>query len=364
MISDRFFCCFQFRLWVASVCAVVTLLGGCSPDQGSKGAGIGSNSGGSTTEANSNQTAMPRFIPLGTAGSSGAFFVVGNAIATVLNETKGDATWTVQPNGTSGTQQNILMLDKGELILGMSNAAISFNAVNGIGIWNKPYEIRSVATLAPNVGVFVTKKDSGIRVFADLKGKRIAVGPAGAGFETFLGPLMTAHGIAYTSSEKGFTPIAADYSTAVQSLGDGDIDAAFLGGATPMPAIIQATSSMDLHFIPFDEAVLAELVEEYPFFQPATIPAKNAQGEPTYKGLDQDFKTINVGSMHVITDGKVSDKVVYEITKRIWENRETIAAKHPAGKAINETNVIRDVGTPFHSGAIQFYKEIGIWKAE
>jgi TRAP transporter TAXI family solute receptor len=307
---------------------------------------------------------MPRFIPLGTAGSSGAFFVVGNAIATVLNETKGNATWTVQPNGTSGTQQNILLLDKGELILGMSNAAISFNAVNGIGIWNRSYEIRSVATLAPNVGLFVTKKDSGIRVFSDLKGKRIAVGPAGAGFETFLGPLMTAHGVAYTNSDKGFTPISADYSSAVQLLGDGDIDAAFLGGAIPMPAIIQATSTMELHYIPFDEAVLAELVEEYPFFQLATIPAKNAQGEPTYKGLDHDFPSIDVGSMHVITDGKVSDEVIYEIAKRIWENREAIAEKTLAGKAINEKNVIRDVGVAFHPGAIKFYKEIGIWKAE
>jgi uncharacterized protein len=363
------FCIFSSALLLVG--AMTLGLTGCNPDQGSS---AGSSSSKSPTAASSetdssagsspNVANMPRFIPLGTAPPGGVFYVVGNAIASVLNEKKGNATWTVQANGTKGTQQNILMLEKGEIILGMSNASISYNAINGSGIWNQPYQIRSVATLAPNIGLFVTKKNSGIRTFADLKGKRIAVGPAGAGFESFLGPLMTAHGLTYTDQAKSFTPVPADYSTAVQLLGDGDIDAAFMGGALPMPAILQATSTMELHYIPFDDAVLNELVEEYPFFQLVTIPAKNAQGEPTYKGLEDDFRAINVGSMQLITDAKVNDDVIYELTKRIWENRDAIAAEHPAGRAINETNVVRNVGSPFHPGAIKFYQEIGIWKAD
>jgi TRAP transporter TAXI family solute receptor len=190
LVSQSCFC-------ASTILAVVVamLFAGCNPDQGSKGSGSG---GGPSSQSNSSSATLPRFIPLGTAGSAGVFFIMGNSIAEVLNESKGDAKWTVQPSGTKGTQQNILMLDKGEIVLGMANAAISYHAVNGLGIWNQPYQIRNVATLAPNVGLFVTKKDSGIRTFADLKGKRIAVGPAGAGFETFLSPLMTAHGVAYT----------------------------------------------------------------------------------------------------------------------------------------------------------------------
>ena len=51
----------------------------------------------------------------------------------------------------------------------------------------------------------------------------------------------------------------------------------------------------------------------------------------------------------------------YQLTKTIWEHREEIAGKHPAGRAINKKNAARYTGTEFHSGATRFYKEIGIW---
>lgn len=343
--------------WIL-VCLMVACLSGCSPDQGARE--NKSDTQGSSTAGKSD----PRFIPMGTAPSGGAFYVVGNSIASVLNENKGEARWTVQPEGTRGTQQNIRMLDKGEALLGMSNASISFYAVKGEGIWKEPYAIRSVATLAANIGMFVTKKESGIRQFSDFKGKRISVGPAGAGFESFLMPLLAAHGIQYSadgSQASDFTPIPADYTTAVQLLGDGEIDIAFMGGAIPMPAITQATSSMDLFYIPFDPAAIDQLVAEFPFFQHAMIPAKNSAGEPTYKGLEADFPAINVGSMQLITHEKVDASLIYELTKRLWEHREAIARQHPAGRAINEENVARFVGTEFHPGAIRYYREIGVW---
>lgn len=342
-------------LFIAGGCLVLIVLAlGCDPDRGA-----GTSRNGSTVSSGTGG-ASPRFIPMGTAPSGGAFYVVGNSIASVLNENKGSATWTVQPEGTRGTQQNIRMLDKGEAMLGMSNAAISYYAVKGEGIWREPYAIRSVATLAPNVGLFVTKRESGIRNFADLKGKRISVGPAGAGFESFLAPLFAAHGVQYSSERSDFTPVSADYTTAVQLLGDGEIDAAFMGGAIPMPAITQATSTMELFYIPFDPAAIDKLVIDFPFFQAATIPAKNAAGEPTYRGLEDDFLAINVGSMQLISHQNVNEDLIYDLTKKMWENREAITRQHPAGRSINESNVAREVGTPFHPGAIRFYKEIGI----
>ncbi|MGA1570030.1 MAG: TAXI family TRAP transporter solute-binding subunit, partial [Ilumatobacteraceae bacterium] len=42
------------------------------------------------------------------------------------------------------------------------------------------------------------------------------------------------------------------------------------------------------------------------------------------------------------------ESLVYEVTKTLWEQREQVVQKHPAGRAINPRNAIRDTGTPFH----------------
>jgi hypothetical protein len=303
-----------------------------------------------------------QFVTLGTAPTGGAFRPVGDAIASVLNEFRGESNWRVQSKGTMGSQQNIRELDSGMIQLAMSNSAITYYAVRGEIGWEKPYDLRTVVTLAPNVGLFITKQDSGIQTISDLKNKRVVVGPSGAGFEMFLGPLMTAHGVAYREGEQGFTPINATYSEAVSLLGDGAADAAFMGGAIPTPAVTQACTTHEILFVPYEPAIRKQLIAEYPYYEEMTIPAKTRDGKETYRGMTEDFVAMNVGSMHLITSASQDEELIYQITRTIWENREEIAKQHRAGLSINEQNAARFTGTPFHPGAIRFYREIGIWQ--
>ena len=53
---------------------------------------------------------------------------------------------------------------------------------------------------------------------------------------------------------------------------------------------------------------------------------------------DEDFKGLDVGSMHLITSAEASDELIYELTRAIYENRDQVTAKHAAGKAINPAN--------------------------
>ena len=204
---------------------------------------------------------------------------------------------------------------------------------------------------AANVALFITPESSGIRELADLKGQRVVVGPAGAGFEYFIGPMLEAHGVTYDD----FTPLHNTQTAAVDMLGDGSAAAAFLGGAVPTGSITQATTSQDIFFVPFDEQTKSQLTATFLFFNDATIPAG------TYRGHDEDFHGLDVGSMHLIASADADEELIYAVTKMIYENREEITAKHPAGRAINPRNVVRDTGTEFHPGAIRYFKEIGIW---
>ncbi len=298
----------------------------------------------------SGETAERRFLSIGTAPTGGAFFVVGSALAEVADQ-YGEAGWSVTSEATAGSQENIRRLIQGDLDFALSNAAISYFAVRGEASWDRPYAIRAVMTLAPNVALFITPQSSGVERIADLRGRRVTTGPAGAGFEMFVGPLLEVHGLSF----EDFTALNATQSGAVDLLSDGSADAAFLGGAVPTASITQAATSMEIRMVPYDEEAKAQAIADYPFFAPATIPAG------TYRGQDEDYLGLNVGSMHLITSEAADEDTVYALTKTIYENRASVVERHPAGRAIQPQVVVRDTGTPFHPGAIRFYREIGIW---
>ncbi|MEM0969336.1 MAG: TAXI family TRAP transporter solute-binding subunit [Verrucomicrobiota bacterium] len=312
---------------------VIGLLAGCSPDSSSNGSGGGK-----------------RFLSIGTAPPGGAFFVVGGAIAEVV-DAHAEGEWVVTAEATMGTQENIRRLANDELDLAMANAAISYFAVRGGRDWKTPQAVQAVMTLAPNVAFFITPKDSGVKSMADLKGKRVVIGPPGAGFEHFVEPILEAHGVKLTD----ITPLYGTQPAAVDMLSDGAASAAFLGGAIPTASITQASASGDIFFVPFEEEARQKLIEDYAFFHAALVKAG------TYRGQDEDYPCLNVGSMHLITSSSKDEETVYQLTKALYENRAEVVAKHPAGKAINPKNAARFVGTEFHPGAVRFYKEIDIW---
>ena len=292
------------------------------------------------------------FMSFGTAPPGGAFFVVGGALVEVLNEAGRDRGWNITAEATSGSQENIRRLASGELDFAVSNAAITYFAAQGGEGWDRAYPVRAVMTLAPNVAMFIAPKSSGVQRIADLRGKRVVIGPAGAGFEFFVTPLLAAHGLSYAD----FTPLNATQAAAVDMLADGSAAAAFIGGAVPTASITQAAASQDIVFVPYEEEAMTRLSADYPFFDRATVPAG------TYRGQTSDLHMLDTGSMHLITSADKDERLVYEITKALYENREGVVQRHAAGRAINERNAPRNTGTEFHPGAIRFYREVGIWK--
>ncbi|MDE0299768.1 MAG: TAXI family TRAP transporter solute-binding subunit [Candidatus Poribacteria bacterium] len=305
----------------------------------------------SATGAWADKHGKRQFLSIGTAPPGGAFFVVGGAIALVVGENVDDLNWEVTAEATKGTQENIRRLARGELEFALANAAISYFAVRGEGAWKGEQPIRAVMTLAPNVALFITPNSSGVTQIADMKGKRVVVGPAGAGFEYFLKPILSAHGLTY----EDFTPLNNTQAGAVNMLADGSAAAAFLGGAVPTASITQAASSQDILFVPFDPEAKGRLINDYPFFESATIPAE------TYRNQNIPFDGMNVGAMHLIASADQSEEDVYQFTRILYEHRAEVVKKHPAGKAINPKNIVKDTGTTFHPGAVRYYKEIGIW---
>ena len=80
--------------------------------------------GGGGDEESVDQAPSRVFLSLGTAPPGGAFFVVGSALAEVMNEFGGGLGWNTTAEATSGSQENIRRLDSGELDFAMSKLKI------------------------------------------------------------------------------------------------------------------------------------------------------------------------------------------------------------------------------------------------
>lgn len=335
--------------WTA-ICSVfllcfVAALSGCGGGKGDDG-DDGNGASGKPSDD-------PEFVTVGTAKVGGTFYQVGAGIAAVLDESSEEGGWRKSTaEATAGSLENLRRLESNEIQIGMANSTITYFAVNGKGGFDKQYKVKSVMTLFPLVAMFVTRADSGVETIADLKGKRVVLGPEGAGFDYFVRPILEEHGVKVDELD-------ADYAGMFDSVGylsDRSVSATFLGGGlTNAPAIVRASTEMDILLVPYDAAARDSLANEYPSFEKVTVPAGS------YKGQDEPFAGLNVGSAHLIVRADADEDLVYKMTKIIYENRDKVAERHPAAKAINAKNAVRHTGVDFHPGAVKYYREIRIW---
>ena len=293
-------------------------------------------------------TAVPPRIQIATASLGGSYFPVGTAIAQVLTDNLEGVVATAE--NTSGSNQNIRLLDTDQVHFGMANVAITYSAVRGAGEFEKAFPVEAAISLQSSVAVVVVLADSGITTMQDLAGKRVTTGPAGGGWQYFVEPILSGHGVEWDD----FQAIYEGQANAMELLKDGTVDAVVVGGTVPHTTITAATATHDVKILEFDDASLDRINAGSPFIQKVTIPAG------TYEGQDDDLLVADSGTAQLLVRTDADPDLVYLITKTIYEDRDIIAQAHPAGREITPERAAMDIGVPYHEGSLRYFSEIGI----
>lgn len=202
-------------------------------------------------------------------------------------------------------------------------------------------DIRALVPIPSLTMHFVVAKKSGIETFEDLKGKRILLGS---------GSFSSREGARYIElfGLDGQVNIAnGEASNAVAALKNDQIDGFVTAGSYPAPQVIEAAASSSVHVLSATPDQIAATGRTH-----TTIPAG------TYAGQNEAIETTSM-SVVVFATTKMSDDTAYLLTKTFWEQQAALAAHAPWWAAVS-TDMLANIKTQYHPGALRYYREMGV----
>jgi len=289
-------------------------------------------------------------VLFGGASIVGVYYQVALQISNLMNKNMGQK-YNYIGRPTGGSVFNINGIIRETFDFGVAQSDRNFQAFKGMADWEgKPVtNLRSVFSMHPETVMLVTRKDTGIKKVADIKGKRVNIGNPGSGQRGNAEEVLKIYGI---DKDKDIMAEGLQQHEASRALVDRKIDAFFYTVGNPSAALEEPAQSIDMVMIPLDHPGIKKLAEEKPYYVYTKIPAG------TYKGVDYDVPTYAVTAT-VVSHAAVSDEVVYDMVKTVFEHLNDLKASHSAFRHLDPKQMLQGLSAPFHPGAVKYYKEKG-----
>jgi uncharacterized protein len=231
-----------------------------------------------------------------------------------------------------------------------------FEAVNGRAEWKDKgpqKDLRAVFSLHAETYFMVVSGESGIKSYADLKSKALAVGNPGSGTRQNTLDILAAHGLTLDDLERHEGLKASESAKILQ---DGRIDGFAYTVGNPAGLIKEATSGRSrVRFLAASDQALAKLLQGRPYYVKTLIPVSYYP-----QALNKaDVPTFAVKAT-LVTRAQVPDDMVYAVTKAVFANLDQFRKLHPALNSLTPQEMLQGQSAPLHPGALKYFKEIGL----
>ena len=284
--------------------------------------------------------------------AGGTFQVVANAMQ-VYKPMKESPDFKVRAQSSAGSVENLRKVNSGKAQMGVVYSGHVYLGRNG-QMKNDPKKYEDVMAVAWLYGApaqLVVRQGSGIKSATDLVGKKVGVGNAGSGAFANCELFFTHLGI-WDKIERN----AMGYNDAAQAFGNNQLDAFWLFTAFPSGAVIMAAQTNDVELVNLGmDAEKSGFFDKYPYFSRITVPAE------TYRGVGYASPSFQDSALWV-SNSKVSEDTVYNMLSMIYTEA---GLAHMLEQKKTFKNMSLDTGakgvvTPWHPGAIKFWKEKGM----
>jgi hypothetical protein len=243
---------------------------------------------------------------------------------------------------SAGSVANVDALQRGEADLGLSYADVAYMAyAGGLGNGQPAFaDLRGITVLELAPVHLVVRAGAGIGDPAQLRGRRVAVGPTGSGSALTAQIVLKALGI--ETAAVFVEPLP--YNEAAARLAAGTIDALFVTGSDPVESVRVATQA-GARVLSLQGPAIEQLRHDYPFFRPTVI------HRGTYPGHGESIRTIGVDNLLVCRRG-LDEVLAHDLTKQLF-------AQLPSLLIFGAMDLEQAPATPIplHEGAARYYRE-------
>jgi TRAP transporter TAXI family solute receptor len=291
--------------------------------------------------------AQKTHVVMGTATPGGGFPFFGDNAAAVINET--DASLSVETRNTKGSAENIPLLEAGKLDIALVAGEPAYEAFAGIG--RAPTDLKIVAAIYSNPGMFAVRGDSPAKTLRDLIGKPIAWGTQASGL-TLLARYVT-DGLGL-DRERDFTAVYLEKAgDGPAMVADGRV-AALWGGGIGWPgftAVIKAGG----RFIGLTPGEVTRVNAKHNFLKPITVPAGSYEG--------QTEPVASVGSWSfILARPTLPDDVAYRLAKALHRGHGALVRRLTQARETTPESTKAAAPSPdqIHPGVQRYLREIGL----
>ncbi len=296
---------------------------------------------------------MPKTsISLGTATPGGGFPLYGNAFAEIMNAA--DPTLSIEPRNTKGSNENIPLLEQGQVDIALVAGEPSYEAFMGLGGRSKT-SAKILTAMYSSPGMFVVRADSPYYSIRDLVGQPVAFGAKGSGLPILSRYMLDGLGLKQDEDFKSiYLDRAGDGPAVVQ---DGRA-AALWGAGIGWPGFTtMAQSPGGARFIAPDAAEIARIRAKHSFLKPLTVPANS------YPGQTAPIDSMGSWSFVLVREN-LPDDVAYHLARTLHSVEAKFCEKLAQACETTAANTLAaapDVKL-IHPGVLKYLKEIGVAK--
>ena len=291
-------------------------------------------------------------ITIGTAGVMGAYHPLGGAICRMVNVTRKAHKLRCSVEPSAGSVANIRGVLQGSIDVGIAQSDMQHAARAGEGPFKGSPQprLRALFSVYPELLTVMAREDADVRTLADLRGKRVSLGPPGSGTRATMALVMDAIGLAPGDLKSALELKFVEMSPA---LCENKIDAFVFVAGHPNAVFHEAADSCKTRIVPVEGAPIDALVRGKPYYAKGEVPGR------VYKGTDAAQPTFGTMATVVVSQD-MPDEVAYAITKAVFDNFDDFRKLHPALAGLTKRQALQGEAVPFHPGAERYFREVGL----